>query len=119
MKAKTINETKNRTLAIDFDGVIHSYKQEWTGQTPEDPPMEGVEEGLEILKKNGWNLVILSTRYEDEIWDWLEKYDLQHYFDDVTNEKIPAKLYIDDRGYHFENWKDTIEFIENFKDRYE
>ena len=110
---------KSNTLAIDFDGVIHSYKQGWTGETPEDEPMPGVEDALQKLESDGWKLVIMSTRDENEIWDWLEKYDLTHYFSNVTNTKIPAKLYIDDRGYHFENWDDTIEFIENYKDRYD
>jgi phosphoglycolate phosphatase-like HAD superfamily hydrolase len=124
MKAKMINEkdaahNKAKTLAIDFDGVIHSYKQGWTGEEPEDEPMPGVEESLQKLKENGWELVIMSTRDPQRIYEWLDQYELSDYFDGVTNTKIPAKLYIDDRGYHFENWDDTLDFVENFKDRYD
>jgi len=110
MKAKMIEE---RTLAIDFDGVIHSYKRGWTGEVAEDEPMPGVEEALQKLKRDGWEIVILlSTRDSIRIWDWLEKYDLSQYIDDVTNEKIQAEVYIDDRGYRFKNWKNTLQFID-------
>ena len=34
---------------------------------------------------------------------------LANYFEDITDIKIPAKIYIDDRGYKFESWKKTIE----------
>lgn len=129
MRTRMINEreeeiraaahNKSKTLAIDFDGVIHSYKQGWTGEIPEDEPMPGVESALQKLYDDGWELIVFSTRNEDHIWDWLDKYGLHHFFTDVTNTKIPAKLYIDDRGYHFENWEDTIEFVKTFKDRYD
>lgn len=111
-----INEQQKKSkdiIAIDFDGVIHSYKQGWTGDVPEDPPMEGVEESLQKLKDDGWSLVILSTRKKNFIKDWLKKYNLDHFFDGVHNTKIPAKLYIDDRGFRFENWNDTLNFIKN------
>lgn len=104
---------KKETLAIDFDGVIHSYNKRWTGDIPEDLPMEGVKEALKELKENGWRLVILSTRKIRFIKDWLIKYKLDQYIDDITNEKIPAKVYIDDRGYRFKGWKETLDFMKN------
>ena len=110
---------KSNTLAIDFDGVIHSYRRGWTGETPEDGPMPGVKEALRQLKEAGWNLVIHSTRDSDKIFEWLDFYGLTDFISDITNTKIPAKLYIDDRGYHFKNWYDTIEFVKTFKDRYD
>lgn len=118
-KIKKTASHKSDTLAIDFDGVIHSYKQGWTGDEPLDEPMEGVEDALKQLKSEGWTLVIMSTRNANRIRTWLEKYSLDQYFSYITNTKIPAKLYLDDRGYHFENWKDALVFVENFKDRYD
>jgi len=128
MKARMINEreeineavkTKDVNLCIDFDGVIHSYTSGWTGEVPEDEPMPGVEEALQKLVDQGWKLIVFTTRDADHVWNWLGNYGLHHFFSDVTSTKIPAKLYIDDRGYHFENWEDTVEFVENFKDRYD
>lgn len=123
MRAKTvINENiekKKNTLAIDFDGVIHSYTSKWTGDEPKDPPMPGVSAALEALVNKGWRLVILSTRKPEFIRPYLEKYGLSEYISDITNIKIPAKIYIDDRGYQFKNWSDTIAHVENFKDHYE
>jgi hypothetical protein len=33
------------------------------------------------------------------------------YIHSVTAEKPRAELYIDDNGYRFENWNNTLEFI--------
>lgn len=32
----------------------------------------------------------------------------------ITNRKLPAVLYIDDRGYRFENWLDTVKDVTRF-----
>ena len=47
------------------------------------------------------------------VYEWFEKYDLVDYIDNITSEKPRAELYIDDNGYRFTNWKDTISFIED------
>ncbi len=123
MRAKTIIhenvEHKKHTLAIDFDGVIHSYTSKWTGDEPIDPPMPGVEEALKALVDKGWRLVILSTRKPEFIQPYLDKHGLAEYISDITNVKIPAKIYIDDRGYQFQNWVDTLNHVDDFKDHYE
>ena len=115
MRAKSVKKKYN-TIAIDFDGVIHSYNRGWTGDVPTDPPIFGVEKALEKLKDMGWKLVIMSTRKPEFIKPWLKEYGLDKYIDDITDQKIPAKIYIDDRGYRFERWDDTLEFMKDFKD---
>ena len=41
--------------------------------------------------------------------DWLEKYDVMQYVDDITYEKPRAEYYIDDKAIKFENnWKDIL-----------
>jgi len=93
------------TLAIDFDGVIHKYSKGYYDGTIYDEPMEGAIETLKCLSEE-YNLVIFTARpNKEDIKGWLEKYG----FDidiEVTDKKIPAQVYIDDRGLRFTNWKD-------------
>tara|TARA_Y100000034_G_scaffold125117_1_gene174247 strand:- start:268 stop:609 length:342 start_codon:yes stop_codon:yes gene_type:complete len=104
------NELKKRTIAIDFDGVIHRYSEGWKGMdNAYDPPSEGTSRAIRRLYNQGYRLVIFTSRSVDVVRPWLLKYGLLKYFDDITNTKIPAKVYIDDRGYKFENWEKTIE----------
>lgn len=52
----------NKTLCLDFDGVIHSYSSGWKGtRVVPDPPVEGA---LEFLANavNSWDVCILSSR---------------------------------------------------------
>lgn len=103
-----------RTLAWDFDGTIHPYTAGWTGSTPDDePPIEGVRETLQELADRGFRQVIFSTRCDHDdglagVKAWLAKYELDHFFDDVTCQKPAALAYIDDRAvpYHG-NWEDV------------
>ena len=102
-------EIKNNTIAIDFDGVIHKYSKGWKGlENAYDPPNDGAVASLRRLKGMGYRLVIFSSRTVHVIEAWLKKYDLEDCFDEVTNIKIPARVYIDDRAYHFKNWEQTM-----------
>lgn len=125
MRAKMISDNynsilenvkeKEKSIALDFDGVIHSYKSGWTGDVPKDPPMEGVREAMEKLIKDGWVLKILSTRKKENIEKYLKEHDLDQFISGVYNTKIPAQIYLDDRGVHFSNWDDALQDIKNFK----
>lgn len=44
---------KEITIALDFDGVIHSYESGWTGDTPIDPSVEGIKEFMQQLVNDG------------------------------------------------------------------
>ncbi len=100
---------KQKTIAIDFDGVIHKYSKGFKGvDNIYDEPMEGVVEGLTNLKDQGFTLKILSSRPKQYIVKWLEKHDLHHFISDVSNHKFPATIYIDDRAYLFKDWSTTI-----------
>jgi len=125
MRAKTVDEYQEvilenikeneATIALDFDGVIHSYKSGWNGEVPKDPPMKGVKEALENLKKDGWILKILSTRKKEKIQEYLKEHNLDQFISGVYNTKIPANIYLDDRGIHFSNWDDALKDIRSFK----
>jgi|TARA_R110002020_G_scaffold101898_5_gene239659 predicted mannosyl-3-phosphoglycerate phosphatase (HAD superfamily) len=115
---KVATQFKNNTIAVDFDGVIHQYSKGFQGlENVYDPPMPGAVESLQKLKDMGYRLIIVSSRTVEPILNWLDKYNLGHFFDDVTNIKHPAKYYIDDHGLRFEKklsnaWENVIEFIE-------
>ena len=110
-------EFKRRTIAIDFDGVIHNYSQGFKGlYNAYDEPTEGTRDALEALKDADYRLIIVSSRPVTPIREWLTKYDMSKYFDDVTNTKHPAKYYIDDHALRFEKekddpWREVLETI--------
>ncbi len=95
------------TVAVDFDGVLHSYSSPWVNHwTIPDPPVEGAIEWLhEVAKK--FDIVVHTTRGATPegvaaVRRWLTR----HGFDDglvraVTDRKIAALVYIDDRGFRF------------------
>lgn len=92
------------TIVFDFDGVIHDYHG-WKGETVIDgEPIPGIEKI--ISKLYDYKLVIVTSRAikpegKQAIKDWLDKYNLTKYFDDITPIKVPAILYIDDRALKF------------------
>ena len=56
-------EFKDKTIAIDFDGVIHLYSNGFQGlDNVYDPPTPGARVALEQLKTLGYRLIIVSSR---------------------------------------------------------
>jgi len=108
---------KSKTVAIDFDGVIHSYSRGFQGlENAYDGVHPGAREGIAALNKAGYKLVIVSSRPAYVIRDWLKKYALDSYFEDVANIKRPASFYIDDRAIEFKkgrknSWKLALDKI--------
>lgn len=97
------------TIAVDFDGVLHSYTTPWIDeQTIPDPPVEGAIVWLRSMLESGFDVVIHTTRGRtavgrDAVHLWLVKHwpeapltRLQ-----VTSEKPPALAYLDDRAIRF------------------
>ena len=101
-----------KTIAVDFDGVIHAYRQGWQGGVIYDDPVEGAFDGIRKLVKEGYLVVIHTTRAEtpertQSVRDWLHKHgaaDLANL--EITNTKPKAIGYIDDRAVRFTNWED-------------
>lgn len=103
------NLDKQKTISIDFDGVIHKYSRGFQGlDNVYDGPMEGAIEALKELKSEGYILKILSSRPKEVIYPWLEKYGVADLITEVSNHKFPATVYIDDRGFHFKDWETTL-----------
>lgn len=117
---KNFLEKSNKIIAIDFDGVVHNDYLGYNDGTIYGEPIEGSIQSIKRLSKN-YILKIYSCKSNpnrplvDEktgtelIWEWLEKYGIKEYIEDVVWGKPNAVIYIDDKGYRFENWNDTLE----------
>lgn len=94
-----------KTVVFDFDGVIHSYTSGWQGnENIPDPPVNGIKETIETLRKNNYSVIVVSTRCRtpsgtDAIKQYLQKYSI--IVDGVQKEKPPATCYVDDRAICF------------------
>jgi hypothetical protein len=115
------NELNN--VAIDFDGVIHNFDKGWNDGTCYGKPIEGSIEAIKKLSKK-FRVIIFTAKCKPDrpfvngksgyqlVLDWLIKYDLDKYVDEITCEKPRAQLYIDDKGYYFESWEKTLKDID-------
>ena len=107
-------------MGIDFDGVIHGNSKGFYDGTIYDDPLQGSIEAIKELSKK-WDIIIYTAKAKLDrplvqgktgtqlVWDWLKKYDIDNYVKDVTAEKPRAVVYIDDKGYRFENWESTLQ----------
>ena len=103
-----------KKILIDFDGVLNQYEKFDENVIP--PVKEGAKEFLEQLNNDETELYLFTTRNLLLASKWLIENNLDKYFKDVTNIKIPAYLYIDDRCICFDgNYDKTLEKINNFK----
>ena len=117
-------ENKRKTVAIDFDGVIHDATNGWGDGTCYGNPLPGSIDSIIALSKI-YDIVIFTAKAKpdrplvngktgvDLVKDWLSKYNILECVKDVTSEKPRAELYIDDNGYRFYNWDATMDFITN------
>jgi hypothetical protein len=109
-----------KVAVVDFDKTIINSKFPGMGT-----PMPGAKEGLEELKRLGFEINILSCRTSPEVYkheidrtdqvrqmeQWMKDNNIP--FDRVLNLHKPlADLYVDDCGVGFRgNWEKTIEEI--------
>ena len=108
-----------KTIVFDFDGVIHRYSKGWQDGSIYDEPVDGIKEVISKLH-NEYNIVIVSSRCKEqkskeEMIRWLDKYNIE--YDSLTNIKVPAIVYIDDRAITFnpKNIKTLINDIKTFE----
>lgn len=95
-----------QTVALDFDGVLHSYVSGWTGVVPTDPPVPGAAAFCRDLLAAGYKVAVVSTRCRNDggvaaVADWLVKHGFPLGMF-VTCEKVPAVAYVDDRAVYFD-----------------
>jgi len=118
---------QSKNLGVDFDGVIHNDNLGFHDGTIYGKPIEGSLESIKLLSKF-FNIIIFTAKAKKDrplingktgaelVEEWLLKHDLLKYVSHITAEKPRALLYVDDKGYRFENWKDTIKFIKSISE---
>jgi histidinol phosphatase-like enzyme len=60
-----INQEVSNTVIIDFDGTIIRESKELLFNFYNEPPIEGVTEGLQKIKENGYYIISFSTKKDD------------------------------------------------------
>lgn len=121
---------RNYSIAVDFDGVLHSYLSPWVsaGVIP-DPPVPGAIEWLTDIEKK-FEVIVFTTRGKTQEgrdavrrWLWENGYSGKHNRSSirpetwsdltivVTAEKPPALIYLDDRAVRFEGSFPTADEI--------
>ena len=110
------NNFYKKTILIDLDGVLNQYDKEKFDENFIPPIKDGAKEFLEKLSKDEIDLYLFTTRNLLLASKWLIENNLDKYFKDVTNVKIPAYLHIDDRCFCFNgNYDELIKEIVSFK----
>ena len=107
-------------IVLDFNGVFDQYKG-WNGQIEDYPPREGIEYFLDALEDYFRTIVVVSaTMPIESVINWLIKHHLDPYIDYVTNHKVPATVYVDDKAVTFKgNFEETLNTIRVFKPYWE
>ena len=113
--------TGQKTIAVDFDGVINSFGGGWRGPTETDAPVEGAAAAINTLIADGNKVVVYSTRAatpegRETILRYLAGIDITVNDIEVTDKKPVADMYIDDRAVPFSgDWSETLKQIGDFK----
>lgn len=122
---KLVANEESSTIAIDFDGVIHSFEFGFHDGTIYGTPIPGSIESLEKISKK-YRIVLYTAKAKKDrplindktgtelVWEWLKKYDIDKYIDEITAEKPRAICYIDDKAISFVNWDQTMKDLSNF-----
>jgi hypothetical protein len=122
-------ESDANNISIDFDGVIHNFDRGYHDGTCYGEPLPGSIDAIRQLSKQ-YRIVIFTAKAKPSrplvngktgtelVWDWFTKYGIAECISEVTSEKPRSFLYIDDNGYRFENWTDTLKFVDLFKNNY-
>ena len=101
---------QQKTIAVDFDGVIHRYSKGWNDGSCYDEPVMGALEALNKLKRKGYRIIVFTARRDiDGIVAWFD--DHAGWCPEITNTKPIAIAYIDDRAIRFTNWKDMLNYF--------
>ena len=114
-----------KTIAVDFDGVVHGYSKGWQDGDIYDPPLPGALEALHTLMQT-YAVFIHTSRDPGAVASWLAERGFDTVLDIdgpthpkrefwnersallVTDRKLPAVAYIDDRAIRFTDWPQAL-----------
>jgi hypothetical protein len=120
-----VSSEESNTIAIDFDGVIHSFELGFHDGTIYGTPIEGSIEAIKQIAKK-YTIIIYTAKAKKDrplingktgtelIWEWLKKYQLDSYIKDITAEKPRCICYIDDKAIQFINWNQALIDLSTF-----
>lgn len=104
-----------KKILIDLDGVLNEYGKDKFDENHIPDIKDGANNFIKKLADIA-ELYLFTSRNLLLASKWLIKNNLDKYFKDVTNIKIPSFLYIDDRTICFKgDYEKTLEEIKNFK----
>lgn len=117
------------TLAIDFDGVIHTYEKGWHDGTIYGDFKPGAMPAIETLMAHD-AVFVHTTRNPHQVAAWIQRtsgYNIdcttrlprtwwgrrKPFWNTrglllVTNLKLPAVAYLDDRAVRFDDWEQAL-----------
>tara|TARA_B100000963_G_scaffold353791_1_gene369120 strand:- start:540 stop:923 length:384 start_codon:yes stop_codon:yes gene_type:complete len=116
------HEKELNNLAIDFDGVIHTFDKGFHDGTCYGKPIKGSLTAIKKLSKK-FKIIIFSSKVKKDrplvngktgmqlVKNWLKKYKILNYITEITCEKPRAKYYIDDKAIEFKSWATTLKKI--------
>lgn len=104
-----------KKILLDLDGVLNEYGETSYDENYIPKIKHGAIDFIRSLSEIG-ELYLFTSRNLKLTAKWLFENNIDSYFNDITNIKIPSYLYIDDRCVCFKgNYAQTLEEIKNFK----
>jgi hypothetical protein len=112
-------------VAVDFDGVIHNADNGWQDGVIYGNPIPGSLEALKELMLDHPVFIMTARSDLEPVAQWLAERGFDTFPRDashpnakdrwhtrnvllVTNVKLPAIAYIDDKGFGFESWDEGV-----------